>query len=179
VGSREPPHASLGEPTGFREEIMAEDILQECRAWVELKRRCYTRLCPYVNNILAQKGVNPSQFAAMAVLKERGERTMGEVAKELGITMGAGTNVMDKLVEGSLVERRRSGTDRRVVKVTLTPQGTALVQGCCEGLAEFWSNVLGELTLEERRELFKIYHKIMDLTEHLSPSMARKPSTGL
>lgn len=82
------------------------------------------------------------------VLKEiPGERpkTMSVVAEGLQISVGALTTAMDKLTEKGYVKRFRGKTDRRTMKVMLTPKGkeaykahsnfhTAMVEAAIKGL---------------------------------------------
>ena len=54
------------------------------------------------------------------------EHTTSEVAKKLGITVGTLTVSVNNLVRKGYVNRVRSDTDRRVVKLALTKQGRLL-----------------------------------------------------
>lgn len=51
------------------------------------------------------------------------ERTMSEVAKQLGITTGTLTIAINNLVNKGYVQRKRNEDDRRVVLVSLTQTG--------------------------------------------------------
>ncbi|GIM27475.1 MarR family transcriptional regulator [Clostridium polyendosporum] len=53
-------------------------------------------------------------------------KSMGEVAKMLGITVGTLTAAINNLVKKGYVERIRSQEDRRVVKISLTRRGKLL-----------------------------------------------------
>lgn len=50
-------------------------------------------------------------------------RSMGEVARDLGITLPSLTSGINRLVKKGYVDRKRTEEDRRVVKVELTKQG--------------------------------------------------------
>lgn len=50
-------------------------------------------------------------------------RSMGEVAQDLGITVGTLTTAINKLIKKEYVERKRIEEDRRVVLVELTKKG--------------------------------------------------------
>ncbi len=74
-------------------------------------------------------------------------KSMSEVAKVLNITVGTLTVAINNLVKKGYVERSRSETDRRVVKLGLTKQGRLLyrvhatfhrnmVRATIEGLSE-------------------------------------------
>ena len=67
------------------------------------------------------------QFRVLVLVASRGEQTVGQVALELGVNSSNATRVCDRLEQLGLVRRRRSSTDRRVVKVGLTDAGQDLV----------------------------------------------------
>lgn len=50
-------------------------------------------------------------------------KSMSAVAKLMSVTTGTLTKAMDALVDKGYVDRRRSTTDKRVVKVSLTDKG--------------------------------------------------------
>ncbi|MEF9991036.1 MAG: MarR family transcriptional regulator [Romboutsia sp.] len=51
------------------------------------------------------------------------ERTMGEIAHDLRITVGTLTTAINKLIKKGYVQRKRIEEDRRVVLVSLTETG--------------------------------------------------------
>ena len=62
---------------------------------------------------------------AMIHLHQHGERTIGQLAAGLGISFGWASRVVDELDANGTVTRERDTRDRRVVRVTLTPQAIA------------------------------------------------------
>lgn len=76
---------------------------------------------------MAGLDVTPAQIAALVVLARVAERTMGELAWDLGMTESATTRLIDRLVRTDLVRRARDASDRRVVRVRLSPYGRQLV----------------------------------------------------
>lgn len=81
------------------------------------------------------------QFRALVVLASRGPQRVVDVSGELGIDPSTGTRLCDRLVRKGLVRRQRSTSDRRVVRVTLTPAGRSLVD---------------QVTVRRREELSRI-----------------------
>ncbi|HUW58165.1 MAG TPA: MarR family transcriptional regulator [Planctomycetota bacterium] len=140
---------------------MDDAIMRDSRKCVDLVCRCCGYLCRLMNRILARTGVNVPLCTAMSVLKERGEMMMGELARELDVSMGAGTNLVDRLLELGYVERMRSESDRRVVKVRMTPEGLAARERDIETLTRFWYGIVEQLTPEERAGFFATYDKIL------------------
>ena len=75
-----------------------------------------------------QGRVTAEQLTLLVHLRDRDPVTMGEVAASRAIALNTATALVERLVAQGLVERRADGADRRIVRVTLTGQGTALVR---------------------------------------------------
>ncbi|MDD9138033.1 MULTISPECIES: MarR family winged helix-turn-helix transcriptional regulator [Fructobacillus] len=88
------------------------------------------------------------------------EKTASQLAKAVHLSPSAMTTAIDRLVQKGYVERRRSKTDRRVVKLGLTHQGRilyrahrafhmqltkAMFTGFSEDAAEVLEKALGNL----------------------------------
>lgn len=66
-------------------------------------------------------GINRSDNTALDVLERAGRMTAGELARELGLTTGAVTALIDRLEKAGYLRRVADPTDRRRVLVELTP----------------------------------------------------------
>lgn len=64
-----------------------------------------------------------TEIHTIEAIGEKEERTMSEVANDLGITVGTLTTAINKLIKKGYVERRRIEEDRRIVLVKLTDKG--------------------------------------------------------
>ncbi|MCI8342718.1 MAG: MarR family transcriptional regulator [Firmicutes bacterium] len=96
-------------------------------------------------------------------------KSMGEVAKTLKITVGTLTVAVNNLVKKGYVERYRSDSDRRVVKIRLTKKGRLLyrvhlsfhhtmVNKCIEGFSEEQEEILLEALKRLSGFLKENYH---------------------
>lgn len=81
----------------------------------ELRRRMPPELTLPQFDVLAQVG------------RERDGMTAGQLTRELLVTAGNVTGIVDRLEQLRLVQRRRVPEDRRVVRVRLTAQGRRLM----------------------------------------------------
>ena len=82
------------------------------------------------NDILhiEEKSMNNTEFKNLSITEihtieaigMEGNRTMGEIAHDLRITLGTLTTAINKLIKKGYVERKRIEQDRRVVLVSLT-----------------------------------------------------------
>ena len=71
--------------------------------------------------------VAPHHLLALRAVAE-GARTPGDVATATGRHASSVSRVIDQLVDAELVHRRPDPEDRRQVLLSLTPDGTALIQ---------------------------------------------------
>lgn len=64
--------------------------------------------------------ITHSQWGALMSIERSGESTVRDVAKTLGVTSSAATQLVDGLVQSGYVQRQASPKDRRTVILTLT-----------------------------------------------------------
>ncbi|RJE47748.1 MarR family transcriptional regulator [Dehalobacter sp. MCB1] len=64
-----------------------------------------------------------SELHAIEAIGMYQERTMSQVAADLGITVGALTSFINNLVKKEYVSRQRDEADRRIVRISLTRRG--------------------------------------------------------
>lgn len=74
-----------------------------------------------------QTGLSTSQLLVMELLRATGGLMVGAIARDVGLTQGTITTLLDRLEERGLVHRHRNPVDRRQVNVTLTDAGVALL----------------------------------------------------
>lgn len=67
--------------------------------------------------------LHPTDFHSIHLLDRHGAMTAGQLATQLGLTSGATTAAIDRLVELGCAERVASDTDRRSTVVRLRPDG--------------------------------------------------------
>ena len=69
------------------------------------------------------KDLSITEFHTIEAIGKEGNRTMGEIANDLRITVGTLTTAINRLIKKGYVERKRIEEDRRVVVVYLTESG--------------------------------------------------------
>jgi DNA-binding MarR family transcriptional regulator len=86
----------------------------------------------------ARSGLAPSSFQALMFLLTVPGQTapMNQLSQALGFSTAGTTKVVDRLADAGLVERRPSGSDRRVVFTALTSEGMNSVMAASRSLAE-------------------------------------------
>ena len=72
--------------------------------------------------------VRAAQHDVLRCLYQKGSLTVSQLAKELSVTASAVTSLSDRLVKSNLVQRMADKSDRRLVRLGLTPQGRELFE---------------------------------------------------
>ena len=92
----------------------------------------------------------PQLRALLRIAREEG-LTMGDLARQIGVSFAAATQVVEGLVELDLVTRERSAADRRVVRLALTEHAHAEIDGALARRAAQVREVCEQLSPEEAR----------------------------
>ena len=72
--------------------------------------------------ILGANDISKFDLALVGFIGKKGEVIMREVAEYLDVPYSTATGIVDKLVKKKIVKRVNSETDRRTVKVAITPK---------------------------------------------------------
>jgi DNA-binding MarR family transcriptional regulator len=103
---------------------------------------------------------SPAQLHVMGVLHEVGPITVSHLATRLGISPPSTSAMVDRMVDGGLVERVRGEEDRRVVSVWLTPAGEAALAAAIGGRRGKLERVLGQLDPTELADTLRVLSRL-------------------
>ncbi|WP_372666183.1 MarR family winged helix-turn-helix transcriptional regulator [Amycolatopsis kentuckyensis] len=88
----------------------------------EAGRELSTAVVAFHEAVGARLGVTAVDQRALAVLAGAGSMSAGELAKEIGLTPGAVTGVVDRLERAGLARRAPDPGDRRRLVITAVPK---------------------------------------------------------
>lgn len=111
-----------------------------------------------------QTGGKAGQRRILVTLLKRGELTQKELQDALEISSGALSEILQKIEEAGWIERRKSRSDKRQVKLALTDAGTSMAISVREHYFKTLSRMFECLNAEERNKLEALLEK---LVEHL------------
>lgn len=114
------------------------------------------------------QSLNLTQARMLSVLHYGGSQKVAELADQLAVTPGAITGIADKLIKQKLVDRRRDEQDRRVVYLSLTEQGNALIGELIEKQQAFYTKVVEHLGHEDVAHLKRILSEMILFIEQSS-----------
>lgn len=101
----------------------------------------------YNDRVARQMGVSPSDLQCLFVLSRHGACTPGQLAREIGLTTGSASRMVERLLVAGLVERTPDPDDRRRVVVTARSEALERVSELYEPLNARLRELLGDLEL--------------------------------
>lgn len=72
--------------------------------------------------IVSVNDINKSDLALVGMVGKKGEVIMRDIAEYLDVPYSTATGIVDKLVNKKILKRINSETDRRTVKISITPK---------------------------------------------------------
>lgn len=141
-------------------------------AFIKL-RRAAESVSNRVNRHLADAGLTESQFGVLEALWHLGPLSQAVLARKILRSSGNLTLVVDNLEKRGLVARSRESRDRRIVNVSLTREGDALIGSLFPLHLQRIVAEFERLSSEERIELARLCRKLGLLPQDTSVGATR------
>jgi len=109
--------------------------------------------------------LSTSQLLVLELLAQEATQTVGSIAEQVGLAQASVTNMVDRLEERGLVERRRNDADRRQVNVILTGAGRELLNQAPTVLQNRFLANFNELKEWEKTAILASLLRVADLME--------------
>lgn len=110
--------------------------------------RDWNQICCY--------GISISQCYILDALTEEGDHTMQQLARRMFKSVSTMTRVVGQLVRRGYVRRRQDPQDRRIIHVSITPQGKAIVTAINRDLIETQKTILQDIPADQWDGAFKV-----------------------
>lgn len=104
-------------------------------------------------------GLSLKEMLAVEIIGAQGYIRMSDLAGMMGFPLTTASSMVDRLTEKQILKRSRFEDERRIVAVSLTPEGQALRERQRDRQNAWIENRLGKLTEEERLQLFVLLKK--------------------
>jgi len=150
---------------------MAVFNVEDCaasRAPGRMLRRLDKTMSAYVESRINGGELSYQQWVALKVVRDGLVATAGELARELGITTGATTRLIDVLETRKLLARDRSGEDRRVVGLRTTDLGSATVDKLKGDVVGAWNEVMAPFSQTEANAFVEMLARILAEAERVA-----------
>lgn len=110
------------------------------------------------------------QIMLLLQLHREGPMSTGQMARNLCVTQGVITRMVDLLKLKGLIERARKTEDRRVVILSLTPRGKRKAARIRKVMIEETKDILSTVPSREREELHALLRRIRDRFDNPVPA---------
>lgn len=136
------------------------------QATYKLLVRAAARLEAELNRVFRPVELTAATYTILLVLDEAGGggQSCGDISEQLTAEVPDMTRLLDRLERLGYVARERSSIDRRMVKVTITDKGRAVLAGLREPVRDCHVRQLGHLGEAKLTELSSLLRIILNRT---------------
>ncbi|MGB8195915.1 MAG: MarR family transcriptional regulator [Acidimicrobiales bacterium] len=124
-----------------------------------------TEAALFHHHAAAANGLGITDSKALSALVQEGPMTAGEIAKRLGLTTGAVTNVIDRLVRAGFVRRVADPTDRRKVIVEVDFATVEKMSHVYDSVANAFQKLHEQYSVEELQFLIDYFTQSVEVTK--------------
>ncbi|MGE5704175.1 MAG: MarR family transcriptional regulator [Clostridia bacterium] len=115
--------------------------------------------------IAREVGLTASQAFVLHYLRTKGSQRASDLAKVVGLTSSAITQICDSLEQMDAIARERMQEDRRTVLISITARGRELIAELYRARARRMTDTLNEMSQDEVKELIRIIKGAAELME--------------
>jgi len=114
-------------------------------------------------SLIYKEGLTLAQMIALGILEEKDALKMNEIAGELNISLPAATGLIGRLHKIGMVKREYDDSDRRIIRVRLTPKGKKAIEASRELKLRSMQRAFSGLTEKERQDYLNVLKKIKNI----------------
>lgn len=130
----------------------------------------------FLSNAIADRlGVTSTELEVLGTLVVRGPLSAGDLARRTGLTSGAVTRLIDRLVERGSVRRLSDPDDRRRVLVEITPGAAKACDPFYEPIAREGTALLEQLTEKQLEVILDYLRTSYEFTKRHTERIAAMP----
>ena len=126
-----------------------------------LIRRAHQRASATFMTILADHRFTPTQFFALARLRERGELSQNRLGRLTAMDPATIQGVTRRLHDRGYIERAPDPNDRRRMVLKLSVEGHTVVERLLDGIDEVSGQILAPLAPDEREQFRSLLKRIV------------------
>lgn len=144
-----------------------------------LFRMIFKSTAKHSEDIEKSAGIPGTQLWALAEIKENPHITVNNLARKMALHQSTISNLIDKMEKKSLLQRDRSKDDKRVVYLSLTPEGEDVLSKAPSPAKGILIDALERMSAEDLGLLHtNLSHFIDTLGVNVSVKSAKEPLGG-
>jgi len=115
--------------------------------------------------LMAVSGLTAPQIIMLRTVFKHTTVSASQLAKEIMLSQATVTSILERLEKGGLIVKSRSDSDRRVVNITLTPEGVRRMNAAPELLQAGFLRKLRKLKDWERSQLISSLQRVGEMMD--------------
>lgn len=115
--------------------------------------------------LMQQAGFTGPQLLILQALGQHEEMSAGELAREINLSQGTVTSILDRLEKRGLIQRIRSESDRRKVYITLTDIGKEQLASAPTLMQERFIERFDELKDWEQHQILASLQRLAEMMD--------------
>jgi MarR family 2-MHQ and catechol resistance regulon transcriptional repressor len=116
------------------------------------------------NRIAGVLGATQQQWAVLDILNEAGPGgiPLSELGKNLDVTKGNITGLIDRMERDGLAKRKDDPKDRRVIRASITAKGKKVLRDIQPVKDHWWNRLFEGYSAKDKKELIALLDRLMD-----------------
>jgi len=139
--------------------------------------KAYFSIYKYLKKTFSEHNIenmNPTRLGILLALADRDGIIMSKLGQRLFLEKSTMTGVIDKMEADGLVERRSDRTDRRALRIYLTPKAKRLNERILGIIDKAYQDLSGDLTVQDLATSVKVSKRIGQAAHELSANNEKK-----
>ena len=121
------------------------------------------------NRIAGVLGATHQQWAVLSILNEAGVNgtPLSELGKNLDVTKGNITGLIDRMERDGLARRKDDARDRRVIRAVISPKGKRVLADIKPVKDQWGQRLFQGFSVKEKKDLRTLLSRLMDRVDEL------------
>ncbi len=151
---------------------MPGSLTETINLWAEISTR---RTMYEFGHFMRARGISMPQIMVLMHLNHAGHCAVTDIGRHLDISKPAASQLIQRLVEQELLERRENQEDRRIKEVFLTEKGRRLIVAATAARSGWIETLVKELPDDKESEIMSVLHLLIQAANQVRiTGMARE-----
>ncbi|MBK5952121.1 MarR family transcriptional regulator [Rhodobium orientis] len=115
--------------------------------------------------VAREAGLTIPQIVVLQAVRDFGQLTTAALSHQADLSPATTVTILDKLEARGLVTRRRSATDRRIVRTRLTAEGERILKGAPALFGRRFVTGFADLPEAEQQRIVAAFRAVADLVD--------------
>jgi len=130
--------------------------------FLELKRRLEIKFGSYITKALEKHNISMQHYTILLILMNEENLKMVDIAKQIGITNPAVTNLVDILEKKKMIKRIACDYDRRVKLIEISKKGCMCVESIQGQIIEVLEKTFSTFSKKGQENINIFYRKFIE-----------------